>query len=66
MFSGRMVVRGTQDLRQLVRTELARSTGAVGEACELDGFHIGDDIRHMTYDIRLSVLTMLLVEHQWS
>ena len=35
----RVVVRGTQDLRQLVRTELARSTRAVREGCETDVGH---------------------------
>ena len=33
-------MRVTQDLRQLVRTELARSTGTVGEGCEPYVFHV--------------------------
>ncbi len=41
MGRGWVIVRGTQNLRQLVRTELARSTGAVGEGSEPDGVHVG-------------------------
>jgi hypothetical protein len=54
---GWVVVCGTQNLRQLVRTELARSTGAVGEGSEPDGFHeltindIWDDPRHTTFEV---------------
>ncbi len=38
-----MVVQGTQYLRQLVRSELARSTGAVGVRREADGFHEAEE-----------------------
>lgn len=37
-----MTVQRTQDLRQLGGAELARSTGAVTEAGETDGFHLRD------------------------
>jgi 3-hydroxybutyryl-CoA dehydrogenase len=59
---GWVVVRRTQDLRQLVRTELARSTGAVGEVRELDGFHsVG---RYTTYDARHTTIAMLRMSVQ--
>lgn len=49
---GWVIVRGTQNLRQLVRTELARSTGAVGKGSEPDLFHTGTiyDTRLTTHD----------------
>lgn len=62
MSRGWVIVRGTQNLRQLVRAELARSAGAVGEGGELDGFHRRDDIRHTTHDIRLFARTMFAME----
>ncbi len=41
MLRNGVIVQGTQNLRQLVRSELARSTGAVRERCEADRFHEG-------------------------